>query len=654
MLKFMRDSFQHLKWILLAIVLAFVFGFVFVDMGLGGRVGGANADRAYAARVNGETITYSDYYRALKNYEDMYRQMYGQQFTPQMAEAMGLNRQVLETLIDQRLITQEAKRLHLNASPEEVRRKLLTIPVFAQDGKFVGMELYNRYVTGPLGYPSASAFEEDLAREIVLAKMDSALSSSVVISPQTAEAEYRRTNETAKIRYVLLAAQKQAATVTVSPAEVEAYYRNNQSKYTHGEQRMIRYLLADFAKIRSQILPTDAQLRERYAQNRENFRTPEAAHVLHILVKVDPSAPPQVDAAARAKAQSIVQQLRAGADFATLARANSDDPSSSSGGGDMGWVEKGQTVPEFESAIFGIPLNTVSDPVRSKNYGYHIVKVVERRAAGIRPFEEVRPEIAARMSDEEAREQARVEITRIAAQLKQKPPKNAEEFSAFSNDKVSSNDGGWVGKSDQIAGIGAHQPLTQWLFSAKKGDIGTEPLGTPRGIVIPYLVDVRPAGVSTLNEIRAKVEEDARLEKARTAATAMLRQMMAGTGSIDDLAARTGVPVREANVNRQGTIAGITGDVTALVEAAMRANPNVLSGPVSTDEGAVVFQVTEQKKVTAAELLQNRASYIDNLRDQQSRNLRGALVRRLREGSRIEINEQVLKTSEGQQPQQGS
>ena len=244
MLKLMRDSFKHLRWILVAIVGVIVVGFVFIDMGLGGSMGGAAQDdsRTYAARVNGETISFTDYQRALQNLSDMYRQMYGQQFTPEMAEQMGLPKQVLESLVDQRLMTQEARRLNLDATPEEVRKKLLSMPTFSPDGKFVGMELYRNYVVGRLGYPNPAAFEEDLARDITLTKMESALQSSVVISPKAAEAEYRRSNEHAKIKYVLLPAAVQAANVQVSDAEVQAYYKANASKYTHSEQRKIRYL----------------------------------------------------------------------------------------------------------------------------------------------------------------------------------------------------------------------------------------------------------------------------------------------------------------------------------------------------------------------------------------------------------------------------
>jgi peptidyl-prolyl cis-trans isomerase D len=645
MLKTMRDSFHHLKWILLAVVAAFIFGFVFIDMGLGGSRLGGNPDdkRAFAARVNGETITYNDYYRALKNLEDMYRQMYGQQFTPEMAQQMGLQKQVLDSLVDQRLLTQEARRINLNASPDEVRKKLLSIPTFSPDGKFVGMELYRNYVVGRLGYPNTAAFEEDLARDITLSKMESALSSSLVVSPKAAEAEYRRTNENAKIRYVLLPASQQAANITVTPAEVENYYKTNAAKYAHREQRQVRYLLADYAKIRSQITPTEEELRAAYEVNKPRYKRPGAAKVLHILVKVDPTATPAVDAAARAKAQSIVAQLRGGADFAALARANSEDPSSSGNGGDMGWVDMGQTVAPFEQAIFSIPLNTISDPIRTTEFGYHIVKVTERRPETVTPFEGVRAELAQVVANDKAKEIGRTEINRLKTIVRQNKPANVQAFVNLANDKVTSNDSGWFGRNEPVGGLGPNQVLAEWIFSAKQGDV-SDPVGTPRGIAIAYVEGIRPPGATALAEIRAQVESDLRQEKGREAARAALAQMMVSMKSLDQIAAASKQTAQETTVKRDGAnITGIIGDSAALVEAAMSSAVGELKGPILVGNGAVALQVVEQKKVTPEEIAQNRATTVDSLRGQQARSLRSVLIQRLRKGADIELNDEITR-----------
>ncbi len=627
MLKMMRDNFQQLKWALLAVVAAFVIGFVYVDMGLGGAGQAKQQDRAYAARVNGETIPFREYDRALYYTQKNYEQMYRQPLSAEMIESMGLPQQVLDGLVDQRLLLQQATKLHLNATPEEVRKRILQIPTLNPDGHFVGAELYNRYITGSLGYQSTAEFEDEMAKDITVRKMESAMANSIMVSPKAAEEEYRRVSENAKIKYVMLATAKEAPQVTVTPAEVDQYYKANQANYAHGEQRALKYLLADTNRIRSQIIPTEAELRKRYDASKEDYKRPESAHILHILIKVDPNATAEQNAAAKAKAESLVKQLRAGADFGKLARENSGDPSSAGKGGDMDFVDRGMTVEPFDTAAFSIPLNTISDPIRSKEFGYHIIKVLERKPAGYRPFEEVRPMLSAQLADQRAKDQARDEITRIAARLKQSKPKTPAEFAAFANDKVSSNDTQWFSKDDQIPGIGNNGALATWAFSSKQGDVG-QILGTQ---------GIRPAGITDLSEIRAKVEADARNAKARQIAQQKLTQAMPAA-NIDELAKKVGQTAVETTVTRQGYITGFTGDTSALVDAAMSGKAGDMKGPIVLPDGAVVLQVVEQKKVDAKAAGENRASYAEMLRQQQARNLRTVLLQRLRKESKIEIN----------------
>jgi peptidyl-prolyl cis-trans isomerase D len=648
MLSTLRSVFNRLKWALVAIVAAVIIGFVFIDTGMGGAGAAIGDERAYAARVNGETITYRDYDRALYYTEQQYRQMYGEQFRPELLQQLGLEKQVLDSLIDQRLMAQEARRLNLEATQEEVRSRILEIPVLNPEGKFVGAELYTRYVTGQLGYQSAAEFEDELARDITTSKMESALQSSIIVSAKAAEAEYRRMNESATVRYVLYPATREAATVTVTPAEVEAHYKQNQAKYAHGEQRQIKYLIADQNRLRTQIKPTDADLRAHYDANKEQYRSGEAARIQHILIKVDPGATPEVEAAAKAKADSLVAQLRGGADFAALARQHSGDPSSSSAGGDMGWVERGMTVQPFDTAAFTVPLNTISDPIRSQEYGFHIIRVSERRPASHRSFEEVRPTIVAQVTTDMARDQAREEMNRVMSIVRNNKPASPDEFAKLANDRVSSMDSGWIQRTDQIANLGNNPQLTTWVFSAKQGDIAPSPIGTSRGIVVPYLAGIRPAGISALAEIRDRVEADAKAAKARQAAMHALQTASAGTTDIDAVASKVGLTAADTQVTRQGHIGGFTGDTQALVKAAMEAPVGQVVGPVSVGEGAVVFKVTEQKRVTPEELKENQSRYMDALRSQQARSLRTVLLERLRKDAAIDINEQVLNAAAGQ------
>lgn len=652
MLKLMRDSFHHLKWILLAIVAAFIIGFVYVDMGLGGANQTKQQDtRAYAARVNGETISFREYERALYYSEKNYEQMYRQPLSQEMIEGMGLPKQVLDSLVDQHLLLQQAARLHLTATPREVRAKILQIPVLNQGGQFVGEEAYTRYVTGSLGFMSPSEFEEELGREITLTKMESALSNSLVISPKAAEAEYRRVSENARIKYALLPISRVAATVTVTPAEVDQYYQQNQAKYTHAEQRAVKYLVADISRIRSQMVPADAELQKRYDTSKEDYKRPPSAHILHILIKVDPKAKPADDAAAKAKAEAIVKQLRAGADFAALAKASSQDASSAANGGDMSYVDQGRTVAAFDQAAFSVPLNTISDPIRTAEFGYHIIKVLDRRPAGYRSFEEVKPQIASQVSDQAAKDRARDAVTAIAARIREAKPKTPEEFSRFATDIVSSNDTLWFGKSDSLPGIGNNPALTSWAFNAKEGDV-SDVMGTQRGPAIAYLYSIRKAGVTAEAEIRAKVEADARNAKARDVAKQELAKSLPAA-NVDEVAKKLGVNTLEASVTRQGFISGFSGDTAPLVDAAMAAHVGELKGPIVLNEGAVVFQVLEQKKVDQKEADLNKASYAEMMRQQEARSLRTVLLQRLRKDAKVDVNQNLIQSQKSPQQQAG-
>src|SRR5437764_1206520 len=592
------------------------------------------------------TCFFREYERTLYYTEKKYEQMYRQALTPEMINAMGLPKQVLDSLVDQKLLLQEARRLHLSATPDEVRNEILRIPTLNPDGKFVGDELYTRYVTASLGYQSPAEFEDELSREITLRKMESALQNSLVISPKAVDAEYRRVSENAKIKYVLYAASREATNVQVSPAEVEQYYRTHQAQYTHGEQRQVKYLLADLARLRSQIVPSEAELMKRYQASKEDFKHPAQAHILHILTRVPQGAPAADDVTAKAKADAIVKQLRAGADFAKLARENSGDPSSSSKGGDLGWVDMGSTVAPFDQAAFSLPPNTVSDPIRSTEFGYHIIKVVERRDPGYRSFDEVRGQLASQMAEQMSKDQARDEITRIAARIKQARPANDTAFAALANDKVTSNSTLWFAKNDSIPGLGTNQALIAWAFSAKPGDIG-DIIGTQRGPMIPYLLGARNAGVSDLTEVRAKVENDARMEEARQAAAAALAKALPAR-NIDEVAAKSNIPASETTVSHQGYVSGFSGDTAPLVDAAMAAKVGDLKGPVQVAEGAVVFQVEEQKKVDAKSA-DERISYGGMMRQQEARNLRTALLQRLRKDASIDINDTLIKQQAPQQ-----
>jgi peptidyl-prolyl cis-trans isomerase D len=647
MLKVMRDSFKHLKWILVFVVFLFVF-LVFADWGAGGASGRAADNISVAARVNGDAIPIRDFQRALYFTQQNYTQLYGQALTPEMIQALNLPEQVLGSLVDRALLLQEAEKLGLTATEEEIRKRVLEIPALSPDGKFVGAELYERYITANLGYPSAAAFEEEIGQEVTLSKLDSALTNAIVVSPAMAEHEYRTRNENARIQYVLYPADKAAAAVTVTPAEVEASYRQNSGRYSHPEQRRVKYLLADAAQIRAQLKIPESELRAEYEKGKDQYRSGEAVRVQHILIRTEQGGGPEAEAAAKAKADSIYQQLQAGGDFAALAREHSGDPGSAANGGDLGFFERGAMVPEFENAAFSQPIGQVGQPVKS-NFGYHIIKVNEKRGSGVRSFEEVRAEIERKLGDERTKALARDRIASARTRLQSAKPDSDDDFRAVTGNGVTFNDTQWFGKSDPIAGIGRSPALSEWAFSAKQGDLG-EIIETQRGPIVPWLALARPAGVTPLEEIRAQVEADVRRQKARDAARAALAAAMAGK-TIEQTAAAVGSTPTEATISRQGVVQGLNGSARALIDAALTATVGQVGGPVVVDDGAVAFRLLEQKKFDPAAFAAERDSLISTMRTNEARKLRASLIAKLRRDAEVVMNNELLQQAQQPVPQ---
>lgn len=639
MLKVMRDSFQHLKWILVLVILVFIVGFVLIDSGLG-TSGTGDATTAYAARVNGESIAVNEYNRALYFATQQYREMYQQTLTPEMLQQLGLQRRVMDGLIDETLLVQEARELGIEATKEEVRKKILEIPVLNPGGKFVGAELYERFVRDNLGFASAAAFEANLARDITLQKMESALLSSVVITPKAAEDEFRKRNESVQIKYVLLPAERLLPSVTVTPAEVEQHHRDNSGRYGHPAQRHVKYLLADVVRLRSQLKLDEAQLRQRYDTNKEQYRTGEAVRASHILIKTEEGATPEQIETARKRATELVTRLRAGADFAALARENSGDPSSAPNGGDLGFFEKGQMVGEFEQAAFSQEVNVVGDPVKTQ-YGFHILKVLAKRPSGLRPFEEVRAQLETATIDELAKAQARDRMNRAAIQLRANAPKGDEDFRKLTDDVVSFNDALWFGKTEAIEGLERLPALNAWAFQAKVGDVG-EVLDTPRGFILPYLVETRESGVSPLAEIRPRVENDARLVKARVLAAQQLTASMSGVSGVEAIAAKAQATPIDATVTREGMVTGLSGDVSQIVKLAFTTAPGKTAGPVVSDQGAVAFQVIDKKEFSPVEFQAQREFLIDQMRRRAASSLRISLLARLRKNADVTVNPRMI------------
>ena len=338
-----------------------------------------------------------------------------------------------------------------------------------------------------------------------------------------------------------------------------------------------------------------------------------------------------------------MRKAKGGADFGELVSQYSDEPGAAERAGDLGFFGRKQMVPEFEAAAFSMQPGEISDLVRT-NFGYHIIKVNERRDESVRPFEEARPEIEGRLAADRAKTMARESINSARTRLEALKPVTPEKMESVTGQLVTYNAGGWFGKTEPIPGLGRAPAINDWAFGQVAVGETSQAIETPRGPAVAYLVGERPAGVYPLEEIRARVENDAKIAKAREMAKQELAGMYTSLRSVDAVASTLGVAAQDASVNRANPIAGLTGWSQELVDAAMSGKQGQTVGPIVVDEGAVLFTVVEPARFDSSMFASQKESLMESLRQTEFRTLRASLIAKLRENADIAINQELLQS----------
>src|ERR1035441_7912552 len=374
--------------------------------------------------------------------------------------------QMLDQMVTDRAMVYEAERLGLQVSDADVAEAIRQmVPSLFPDGKFVGKEAY----AGMLAQQNMTIdqFETDLKRQVLLTRFRDIAVEGTIVTQSEIEAAFRKKNEKIKVEFVRLTADNYKAETQPTAQEMQDFYKANSARYTSPEKKNLTVLIADQTKMEATVNPADADLQRMYSQNVDAFRTPERVKARHILLKTQ-GKPASEEAAIKAKGESLLKQIKSGADFAKLAKANSEDPGSGANGGDLGdWITHGQMVPEFDKAIFSLKVGETSDLVKTM-YGYHIVKVLAHQDAGVRTFAEVKSELAAQWKKQRVNDLMQLASDKAPAAL-QKDPAHPEKVAAEYNMQVVRVDNYSPGMT--VPELGQMADFDQAVASLKKGEV---------------------------------------------------------------------------------------------------------------------------------------------------------------------------------------
>ncbi|HUU34843.1 MAG TPA: SurA N-terminal domain-containing protein, partial [Vicinamibacterales bacterium] len=410
MLDQMRRHRTWLKWSLAPLILAFGLFFVPTNNTATATVGGEQV----LADVQGETVTVAQFQRRYSLQMQQYRNAYGGQISEQMLRQLGMDQQILQALVDEQAMVAEARRQKFRVSDVEVRQRILSLPAFLENGTFIGETRYRQLLSSQNPPLSTKEFEDQLRSAILAEKLRTSVTGWMSVSDSDVAQEFRQRNEKVKLELVALTPDAFKDKVTVTAADLTARFEANKESYRVGEKRKVKYALLEVDKVRETVQIPDAEVEAFYEQNKAQYTTEGRVRASHILLKTDGKD----EAAVRAAAETLLAQAKApGADFAALAKANSEDEGSAVNGGDLNYFGRGQMVPEFEQAAFAMKAGEISDLVKT-TFGFHIIKVVESQPEITRPLAEVKAEIIDQMKWQKAQEVAEQQAKAMEASIK--------------------------------------------------------------------------------------------------------------------------------------------------------------------------------------------------------------------------------------------
>lgn len=384
-------------WIALSIIALVLFTMLF--FGIGDYMTGAND--TYVAKVGDEEISQNRFRERYEQWRQNMRQQMGDAYDAQMFDQPAFKRQMLDRMVDEAVLRQANERMGLVVPASRIRSEIMNAPAFQIAGQF-DEQAYRNFLTARR--MSAQGLEQELRDSFAVQLLPEAVQSSAIVTDADVDRFLRLSEQTRDFRFVRVTEPAEPVSEEVSDEELQAYYDENAAQFMKPESVTVEYVEMDAGSIDGIEAPSEGDLQERYETEKARFGTAEQRLVSHILVRASGD---DADAQRQAleKAQEIATRAKAeGADFAGIARAESQDVGTREDGGDLGWIERGLTDPAFEEAAFAMEAGSVSDPVRSDE-GYHVIHVREIRPEAIRTFEEVRGELVA---EHEQSERARL------------------------------------------------------------------------------------------------------------------------------------------------------------------------------------------------------------------------------------------------------
>jgi len=553
-------------------------------------------------------------------------------------------RQILNQLIFQKEMEYEAKRLGIRVSDQERANRIRQFLPTAYNGDtFVGMDRYASEVQARFQL-TVPAFEELIRQGLLQDKFRKLVTDGVSVGPSELQDEFKYRNQKVKLDYAFIKPEDLESKITPDDAEIKAAYEKNKSRFQVPEKRIVSYGLIDLNRLRQTAQLSDDELKAQYQQNIQQYQVPNRVHVQHILLMTVGKTDAEVEEI-RQKAEDILKQAKKGAKFEDLAKKYSEDPGTKDKGGDLGWLTQGQTVPEFEKTAFGLEKGKMSDLVKTQ-YGFHIIKVLDKETAHTKPFDEVKDSIKTPLQLAKADKLASDEADQLSATIRRSNKVSLDDLAKQFH--FSLGETRPVTATDAILEFGNSKEAREAIFRLRQDELSL-PIRTDRGYLVLSVKQIQPAHPGSLEEVRDKIVAELKQQKstelARAKAEDLAKRVKAGE-KFDAAAKSLGLEAKTSDLfARDGSISGAVSGKQVSVAFQLKAGD--VGAPLNLGANWFVYRVAEKQEPNPADFDKQKKELTDQVL-QSKRNLafeafRTSLEARLKQEGKLQIMSDKLK-----------
>jgi peptidyl-prolyl cis-trans isomerase D len=436
------------------------------------------------------------------------------------------------------------------------------------------------------------------------------ITSGVTVGDQEVRDTYRKQNIKIKFDYAVITSDDIRKSINPSDSDLEAFFKKNAPRYADAvpEERKITYFAFSAGQVPGGIQPpSQQQIQQYYNDHLGDYSVPEQSRSRHILISVPEGADAKTDAAAKAKADTVLKQLQSGGNWNDLAKKYSDDPGSKDSGGELGFAQRGKMVPAFDTAIFTQKVGDIA--IVKSNFGYHIVQVEERQTAHTKPLSEVQSDIQAALE----RQNSAVVQQNYAAALTSEAIKNGMEKTAAAHHlELTTTEP--VARNGVIPALPDGAQLLAKAFTVKQGD-SPQSAPTGEGYAVFQVTGIAPAHAPAFADWKSHVLDDYRDEQVPVLLSQKTKELADQAKAMNDLAKAAkeeGATVKSSDlVGGSGQVPDF-GEVGQVAPQLFDMNVGAISGPINTERTGVVAKIVDKQEPSADDIAKN----LDQTRDQ--------------------------------------